>query len=163
GLTESSSIPPDPMGDVGPTQILAATNGRIKVFDKAGNVGALNVSDATFWASQTPTTGVSDPEVRYDRLSGRWFVLAVDLATTNNKIMLAVSSGATISAVSDFTFFNFRPSVSGDGANFCDFPSLGVDGNAVYTGCNMFTSAGAFSRTSVYVVRKSTLLSGTLN
>ena len=35
GLTESASIPPDPMGDVGPTQILAATNGRIKVSTRA--------------------------------------------------------------------------------------------------------------------------------
>jgi hypothetical protein len=163
GLTESASIPPDPMGDVGPTQILAATNGRIKVFDKSGVLGALNVSDTTFWASQAPTTGVSDPEIRYDRLSGRWFVLAVDLQATNNKILVAVSSGPTITGVASFTFFNFRPSVSGDGANFCDYPSLGVDANAVYTGCNMFTSAGAFSRTSVYVIRKSTLLGGTLN
>jgi hypothetical protein len=50
--------------------------------------------------------------------------------------------------------------VSGDAANFCDYPSLGVDANALYTGCNMFTGAGAFSRTSVYVVRKSSITGG---
>ena len=32
-LSESGFIPPDSMGDVGPTQILVAINGRIKVFD----------------------------------------------------------------------------------------------------------------------------------
>src|SRR5438477_281562 len=79
----------------GPTQILAASNGRIKVFDKAGVLGALNVSDSTFWASQT-TSGISDPEVRYDRLSGRWFVMAIDLLATNNRLLVAVSSGPTI-------------------------------------------------------------------
>src|SRR5689334_10480209 len=34
-FTDSGFIPPDTMGDVGPTQILATANGRIKVFDKA--------------------------------------------------------------------------------------------------------------------------------
>ena len=35
GLSESGYIPPDSMGDVGPTQILMHVNGRIKVFDKS--------------------------------------------------------------------------------------------------------------------------------
>src|SRR6266446_954415 len=44
---ESMFIPPDSVGDVGPTQILAAANGRIKVFDKTGSLGGLNVTDGT--------------------------------------------------------------------------------------------------------------------
>ena len=43
---ESLFIPPDSMGDVGPTQILAAANGRVKVFDKTGALGGLNVTDS---------------------------------------------------------------------------------------------------------------------
>src|SRR4029079_17566393 len=39
---ESGFIPPDSNGDVSETQVLAAANGRIKVFDKAGAVGGLN-------------------------------------------------------------------------------------------------------------------------
>src|SRR2546427_443771 len=35
-------VPPDTMGDVGSTQILTVTNGRIKVFSKAGVLGGLN-------------------------------------------------------------------------------------------------------------------------
>jgi len=159
-FNESGNIPPDPMGDVGPTQIFAAANGRFKVFTKAGVLGSLNVADTTFWASLSPSGGASDPEIRYDRLSGRWFVLAIDLAATNNKIMIAVSSGPTITNTASFTFFSFTTTVSGDAANFCDYPSLGVDANALYTGCNMFTGAGAFSRTSVYVVRKSSITGG---
>ena len=84
----------DTMGDVGPTQILFHVNGRVKVFSKTGVLGSLNVSESVFWASLSPSGGVSDPQVRYDRLSGRWFVLAIDLAGTNNKILLAVSSGS---------------------------------------------------------------------
>src|SRR5262249_23674572 len=93
GFAESGNIPPDPMGDVGPTQILAATNGRIKVFDKAGNVGALNADLDTFFSSVANGQGTTDPEVRYDRLSGRWFVLVANLSATNNRILIAVSSG----------------------------------------------------------------------
>ena len=48
GISESGYIPPDSMGDVGPTQILMHVNGRIKVFDKAGALGPLDASDATF-------------------------------------------------------------------------------------------------------------------
>ena len=161
GISESGYIPPDTMGDVGPTQILVHSNGRIKLFDKAGNLGALNAADTTFWASVAPG-GISDPEVRYDRLSGRWFVLAIDLTATNNKIVIAVSSGPTITGQASFTFYSFpigTPSPN-DATSFCDYPSLGVDANALYTGCNMFTSAGSFRWTSAFVIRKSSVTGG---
>jgi hypothetical protein len=159
GLSESGYIPPDTMGDVGPTQILFHTNGRVKVFSKTGTLGGLNVSEATFWASQSPTGGVSDPQVRYDRLSGRWFVLGIDLAGTNNKILLAVSSGPTISNTASFTFYSFQigTPAPADAGCFCDYPGMGVDANAIYTGCNMFTCS---SHQSAFVIRKSSVLSG---
>ncbi|MCI0330827.1 MAG: hypothetical protein L0196_07735 [candidate division Zixibacteria bacterium] len=49
--TESGFVPPDPAGDVSPTQILVATNGRIKVFSKSGVLGGLNTSLETFFVS----------------------------------------------------------------------------------------------------------------
>ena len=123
-LSESLYIPPDSMGDVGPTQVLMHENGRIKLFDKAGNADAgLNATDAVFWASVA--AGISDPEVRYDRLSGRWFINAISIAeTTNNRIVIAVSSDATITSQSSFTFyyFNVGTVASGDAASFCDYP-----------------------------------------
>src|SRR2546426_1039388 len=48
---ESGSIPPDSMGDVGPSQILVGVNGRIKVFDKTGVVGALDSDMDVFFDS----------------------------------------------------------------------------------------------------------------
>ena len=160
-LSESGYIPPDSMGDVGPTQILMHENGRIKVFDKAGNLGGLNATDATFWASVA--AGISDPEVRYDRLSGRWFVLAISIAeAVNNEIVVAVSSGPTITNQSSFTFYQFNVGTvaTGDANSFCDYPSLGIDMNALYTGCNMFNSLGSFVWTSAFVIRKSSVTSG---
>src|SRR5262249_47605771 len=72
--SESGFVPPDAIGAVGPTQVLAFANGRLKVFDKAGNLGPLNVTDQTFFASVRGTDTSCDPRVRYDRLSGRWFL-----------------------------------------------------------------------------------------
>ena len=159
GLSESNFIPPDTMGDVGPTQILIHVNGRIKVFSKAGVLGGLNATEGVFWASLSPTGGVSDPQVRYDRLSGRWFVLAIDLASTNNKILLAVSSGSVIASTASFTFYSFNigTPAPADAGCFCDYPGVGVDANAIYTGCNMFTCS---FHTSAFVIRKSSVLSG---
>jgi hypothetical protein len=158
---ESPWIPPDSMGDVGPTQILVHVNGRIKVFDKSGALGALNADDTTFWDSVRDAQETTDPEVRYDRLSGRWFLLIVNFAPTNNLVLLAVSSGPTVTDASSFTFFSFPVGIGGtaESANFCDYPGLGVDANALYIGCNMF-GAGAFQHTTGYVVRKSSVLGG---
>jgi hypothetical protein len=162
-VSESGFIPPDSMGSVGPTQVVVDVNGRIKVFDKQGNLGALNVSDSTFWSSVSNGSGVTDPGVEYDRLSGRWIISAVNEASTNNRVMIAVSSSSTITDSTSFTFFFFNqngPSPAGT-ALFADYPQLGVDANAIYIGDNEFTSSsGSFAQTSAYVVRKSSVTGG---
>ena len=73
-------VPPDSMGAVGPTQFLVGVNGKIKVLSKTGTVGQLNTDLNTFFSSvMTPPpaggdTETTDPRVRYDTLSGKWFV-----------------------------------------------------------------------------------------
>lgn len=149
------------MGSVGPTQVLVDVNGRIKVFDKQGNLGALNVTDATFWSSVINGSDVTDPGVEYDRLSGRWIITAVNTEISNNRVMVAVSSGPTITDSSSFTFFFFNhnaPPPGGDNGLFADYPQMGVDKNAVYVGVNDF--GASFSNTSAFVIRKSSLISG---
>ena len=162
-LSESNFVPPDSMGAVGPSQILVDVNGRIKVFDKNGNIGGLNLTDSQFWAPVRNGAEPTDPGVEYDRLSQRWIVSAINIENTNNRIMLAVSDGPTITDASSFTYFFFNeasPPPSGP-ARFADYPQLGVDANAIYIGVNEFTSSsGSFTGTSAYVIRKSSVLSG---
>ncbi len=159
--------PPDIMGDVGPTQVLVHVNGYVKVFDKSGTVGGLSVSDNTFWSSVRNAEDVSDPHVRYDPISKRWFLTIINLAASSNRILLAVSSGSTITNTSSFTFYQFQYDAVGtpgsQGSGFCDYPTLGVDANALYIGANIFNAAGtSFLGSCAYVVRKSTLLTGSL-
>jgi IPT/TIG domain-containing protein len=165
-VSESGFIPPDGMGAVGPTQVLVIVNGRIKVFSKSGALGGLNASTDAFFNS-VRGAGTTDPHVRYDRLSGRWFVSMLDVSSPN-RVLIAVSSGSTITNTSSFTFFQFQhdqvgPTPNSDTGAFADFDTLGVDASALYIGVDVFNSSGTqFLGTTGFVVRKSDLLSGTL-
>ncbi len=176
GPTENGAFPPDTMGAAGPTQVFIFLNGRLRTFNKTTGAadGVVNADPDVFFASvMTPVSPpvvlnfTSDPMVRYDRLSGRWFLSIIDVPCTTptcsttaaNRWLLAVSDAAsagTITGGTVWTFYFFQT----DAANFCDYPSLGVDSLALYTGCNMFTPAGAFVGTNGYVIRKTSVLSG---
>jgi hypothetical protein len=159
---QSGFIPPDSMGAVGPSQVLVFVNGRIRVFDKQGNPGGLNVSDSAFWAPVRNGSEPTDPGVEYDRLAQRWIVSGINTEDSNNRIMLAVSDGPAITSASDFTFFAFNQAAPPPSASprFADYPQLGVDANAIYIGVNEFAEppATGFAGTSVYVIRKSSVM-----
>ncbi|HSV12656.1 MAG TPA: hypothetical protein VLI90_00240, partial [Tepidisphaeraceae bacterium] len=172
-LSDTGAFPPDSMGDVGPTQYIVAVNGRFRSFNKTTAVadGALNANPDTFFSSvlsPVPSGGLnftSDPRIRYDRGVGRWFIVMIDVPSSKstsigdlpNRVMIAVSSGATITGTGNFTFYSFQ-----GGANeFADYPTLGIDASALYIGSNIFSpTSGAFINTNAYVVRKSSILSG---
>jgi hypothetical protein len=165
-LSEAGFIPPDSMGAVGPSQVLVIVNGRIKVFDKSGNLGALNATTDTFFNS-VRSAGTSDPHARYDRLTQRWFITMIDVAA-DNRVLIAVSSGPTITGTASFTFFQFQHDLVGttpnpDTGGFADYDTLGVDRFALYIGVNVFNAAGtALLGTTGFVVNKSNLFSATL-
>jgi hypothetical protein len=155
-------VPPDSMGAVGPTQYVVTVNGRFRSFSKTTGLedGALNVDPDVFFGS-VRSAGTSDPRVRYDRLSGRWFITMIDVNGTNNRILIAVSSGSTIASASSFTFFDI-PSDSTAPAratsDFADYDTLGIDAKALYIGTNVFSGTGALRGTDGYVIRKSSVL-----
>lgn len=175
--------PPDCMGDVGPTQICIASNNRLKWYSKptvcntplttSTTSGALALSGAAFsiyiedfFASVSNGSEVTDPHVQYDRLSQRWFIVAINTSNASNRIMIAVSNGPTITNLSSFSFYQFAHDLgvapgSPDQGQFCDYPTLGVDRNALYIGGLIFDAiAGDYRSSSVYVVRKSSLIAG---
>lgn len=180
-LSEAGSVPPDNMGDIGTTQVCVAANGRLKFFARntvcaaaqttvttTSNIPlagpALNVDLDVFFSSVT-ATGVSDPHVRFDRQTSRWFIVAIDLLSSSNRCVIAVSSGPTVTSSANFTFFSFifdallpvPPSPYAGG--FFDYPTLGIDNNALYIGGRMFNAAGtAYTGASLFVVRKSSVL-----
>jgi hypothetical protein len=179
GPTETGAFPPDSMGAVGPTQFVIFVNGRIRSFNKTTGAadGVLNVDPDVFFASvMTPPPPpleinfTSDPQIRYDRLSARWIMTIIDVPSANNigdtpnRILIAVSNAASAGVISGstvWTFFFVQQNTVGGGnsGEFLDYPSLGVDNNALYIGGDMFNAAsGNFVGTSAWVIRKSSIL-----
>jgi hypothetical protein len=161
------SVPPDSMGAVGPSQVLVIVNGRIRVFDKEGHVGLLNTTTDNFF-SAVRSAATSDPHVRYDRLSQRWFITMIDIVPPN-RVLIAVSSGPVITGTSSFRFFQFRldgvgPTPNSDTGGLADYDTLGVDRFALYIGANVFTGADTTKMIGAtgFVVRKADLLAGLL-
>jgi hypothetical protein len=164
-------VPPDVMGDVGPTQYIVAINGRIRSFNKTTGTtdDVLDVDPDVFFDSvMTPLTSTitinytSDPHIRYDRKAGRWYIIIIDVPTNNNsdsfvnRILLAVSNASIVTNSTTWTYFYIQsPSTL-----FTDYPTLGVDNNALYVGGNMFLlSDNSFSNTYAWVIKKSSILS----
>ena len=165
-LAATGSFPPDDMGSIGPTQFITAVNGRIRSFNKTTGVadGVLNVQpDAFFTSVMTPPVGsnfTSDPRIRYDRLSGKWIIIIIDVpggsGSLANRCLLAVSNTSTITGATVWTFSQF----TGQAGAFLDYPTLGIDNNALYIGGNMFSLAGAFNGTNGYVINRAALEAG---
>src|SRR6476620_634274 len=158
--------PPDTMGDVGPAQYLTIVNGRMRTVDKATGAadGVIDVNPDVFFAAVRNGQANGDPRVRYDRRSGRWFVLAFTIAVPNLYV-LAVSDGATITGSTVWTYHLWANShLATTTGNGClgDYPTLGIDDNALYIGVNQFCGTSvsgslAWDGSTGYVVRKATL------
>jgi hypothetical protein len=167
GPTETGAFPPDTMGAVGPTQFIVTLNGRFRSFSKSTGAadGVLNVDSDVFFASVLTPTAInftSDPNIRYDRLSGRWFINMIDVpngtGATENRIMIAVSDGPNITGGTVWTFYQFTSPTG----QFADYPSFGIDASALYVGANMFsTTTGGFTRTDGWVIPKAPAVAGT--
>lgn len=118
--------PPDPNGAVSNNQVIVCTNNGLKILDKPrvterplrtpkgysrDLVPGLFITLENFFSAVIPdSSGISDPHIRYDRLSRRWFVVAIEVNPTleNNAVFLAVSDDDKITGTSSFTFYSFN-------------------------------------------------------
>lgn len=156
---DSGMVPPDAMGAVGPKQFLLASNGLLRSFDKeTGRVDhVLNVSMNLFFSSVSEGGATSDPQIRYDRYSDRWFVVILAIDDKRVRLALAVSDGGVITATSRWSFFSFVPRSSAS----ADYPTLGIDSHAVYLGFNILDSR-QYVTSDAFVIPKAPLLEGKL-
>ena len=166
GVNPTYAFPADAMGAVGPTQYVVFVNGRVVSFDKVTGLadGVLNTEPDAFFAAVNDGSPTTDPRVRYDRLSGRWFLVIINTSTPN-RVLLAVSDAASsgvITPATVFTQFAFpidTPPPAISPTCFGDDPTLGIDANALYIGTANFCGAGGtFDSCDGFVVRKSSVL-----
>jgi hypothetical protein len=155
---DNSTIPPDTDGAAGPSHLLAMLNSQVRIQSKTG-VTSSTVSLASFWTTASGFAGDAfDPHVVYDAQSQR-FVAVVDAngGLSTSKIWLAVSASSDPTGA--WYFYQFT--AESGGANWADFPGLGVNSKWIAFTNNMFrVSDDAFMGNKLWVVDKSSVLSG---
>ena len=155
--------PPDTMGAIGPTQFVSFVNCNIVSANKSTGLadGVLATTPNNFFTS-VRSSSVSDPHVRYDRTSQRWFLFIIDVTFPNNRLLVAVSNTATITPSTTWAFF-FVPTANGTHTNcLADYPTPGIDANAIYVGVNQFCGASlgtaTYGGSDLFVIQKSSVL-----
>jgi hypothetical protein len=170
--SQSQITPADGNGAVGPKEFVEFINGAFTVYNKTNGARVLRISDMKFWSNGGPggngdglnfsaSDTVSDPRVIYDPVSQRWFASQVDYDGSasdptyeSDYYLLAVSDTADpAGAWHVFTFL-----ADPESGNFADFPTLGVDSNAVYLAGDMFYNGNRLSDTSLTMIPKADLL-----
>ncbi len=162
-FVDSSALPADGNGAVGPDHFVEFVNGRVSVYSKASGSRVQSMTDLAFWRSAGVTLpanlDVTDPRVVFDTGSQRWFASQVDYeASTSseltNRFLVAVSASAD--PTGPWKGFGFvADPVTGNGA---DFPTLGVDADGVYLSGDMFDAAGHSLGSTLVAIPKNALL-----
>jgi hypothetical protein len=142
----SQATPPDPNGVIGPTRFMEFVNGSVGFYNRTNPASVIRKSDLKFWADaglNVSAIAVSDPRVIYDPTTQRWFATQVDLdasasdpTSEANDFLLAVST--TSNPLGSWKAFMIL--ADPDNGYFADFPTLGVDSNAVYISGDFFGS-----------------------
>ena len=158
--SESGFVPPDADGAVGPQQYFVVASGIVKTFNKSTGAldGVIDTSLDNFFASVLPAGSfVGDIRAFYDTGSQRFFVLGRTSDTATERMVIAVSNSSIISHQSYFTFY-YITTAGFTGGLELDYPSLGIDSNAILAGANLFNSQGNFVNSMALVIQKSSLL-----
>jgi hypothetical protein len=147
---------PDFDGAIGPSQFVFVDNPTIRTYTKAGIPdGALNTTTDAFFAPVLNTTYAIYPRVVFDRFTNRWFVVALS-DTVHGRLLIAVSSGPTITSSASFTFTQLSA-----GTLTSVSPSLGIDSLALYIAVNVYDlTVPSYAGCRGFVINKSSLLSG---
>ena len=165
--------PPDPNGAVGLNDYVEFINGSFAVYNKSDGSGVVKISDMQFWSNAGPggsgvgginfaaSDAISDPRVIYDPASQRWFASqakydgnASDPSLESDYYLLGVSD--TDDPSGSWHVFSFL-TVTG-AVQFVDFPTLGVDANAVYLAGDMYHGQTNPLGTSLTMIPKANLL-----
>ncbi len=165
----TSQTPPCAQGAVGTSQILTSSVFGVISFNRAGQK---DYQFDTSLNSMFNVTNAANPQIRFDTLSQRWFVVAsnFDLFTGTGcpgHIYIAVSSSDVITRTTTWRVVDLLQediAPTGDaGAGILDinsdFMTLGIDAHALYIGINLYDCGTEnFISSAVFVIQKSSLL-----
>ncbi|MDB6054117.1 MAG: hypothetical protein JWN25_1640 [Verrucomicrobiales bacterium] len=160
---ESSSTPSDCNGTIGPNHFVEFINGTFAVYNRTNGFRVFLSSDVSFWQNAGITFDanafVSDPRLIYDPTSARWFACQIDVPVSgiNNRVLLAVSK------TSDPTAGWRAVTIPSDLDKFSDFPTMGIDANALYLAADSFQSSDSYFGQTFTSIPKADLLGTVLD
>jgi hypothetical protein len=131
-------IPPDPFISVGADFMAEVTNRHFDIFRKDNHAHVESKTLAQLFLGYTGND-LFDPRVLRDPATGRWFISAdahQEPGTTTQLFWLAVSTTTDIR--SPRCYYAFNMNLTGD--DFFDYPTLGVDQNALIVTANVLTA-----------------------
>src|SRR6266478_4186019 len=145
-FVNSQATPPDSNGAIGPRHFVEFINGSFAVYNKTNGQNVKRVTDLHFWStagvSLSTDSAVTDPRIIYDPTVQRWFASMVDFdanapvdpSLESNDFLLGVSATSDPTGAWHGFLFQADP----DTGYFADFPTLGVDSNAVYLSGDLY-------------------------
>jgi len=161
GIGATGYFPPDGGVAAGPLQVVEVVNSSINVYDKNGILLSSQTLNNFFSGLGTPGSDfLFDPQVYYDFLTGRFWVIATSENDNPNRSNLLV--GVTLTSDVTQGWYMYWMDATADGSNatsnWCDYPHLGMDADAIYISCDQFAfprtgkNAGGFQYAKVRIV-----------
>jgi len=154
GIGATGAVPPDPIGDVGPSHYVQMVNTEFAIFDKSGGLLAgptdINLLFAGLGAgNQCVLNNDGDPVVLYDRLADRWLLsqFAVPGGPAGFHVCIAISQ--TPDPMGSYFLYDFVVPA------FPDYFKIGVWPDGYY----MTTNEGA-SGVGVFALDRARMLQG---
>ncbi|CAG1009805.1 hypothetical protein ANRL4_04090 [Anaerolineae bacterium] len=176
----SSSIPPDTMGAVGPTQFVGAFNVAFTIQNKftGANEFPPITLNALFADVYTPTppddTTLFDTRVRYDRLTQKWIIVAENywegVLGGSNRVFISIIDDPIITPTTVVRNYFYQPDLvqptaAEETGCFYDYPTLGMDANALYMSLNVFDTCtppnSVYFASTGFVIQKAPLFNNT--
>jgi hypothetical protein len=149
-------IPPDPVGDVGPSQYVEMVNTAWAVYSKTGTLLLGPLSLASIWAGfEVPDCedNSGDPIVVHDQLADRWIL--TQFTTLGPTYYNCVAVSTTGDATGSYYRYAFST-----GPNFPDYPKYGVWPNTYVATTREFDPADNFAGIGVYGLERAKMLRG---
>lgn len=167
GISSTGFAPPDTSAAAGPNYIVEVVNVSIAFFEKATGT---KVFEQTFDdAGFLNGTGVGatpfsfDPRVCFDRVSGRFYAITLDVDFNNSVSSFILCVSTTGDPNDPWDFYRIDNTFDAGGGNFFwgDYPQIGFSDTFIMVSTNLFpfASGGAIG-TQFQVIDKASVLGG---
>ena len=164
GMTSTGWIPPDCTLAVGPQHVLASVNSSVALYNKTGGAALFQRTLTQWFANVVTGMTIFDPKALYDQHEGRWVLLAMGVQNNPKTSVHLLSVSSSADPLGTWRNYRFNAMLDGTTAtdNWADYPTLGVDNQALYVATNMFAFSGSgdFQYSKIRVIPKAGPYSG---